>query len=159
MKTSQTVILELAWIAAYVVAAWFVTTSVQTTAFFALGLVGGVGLLIADAAWLYRFYHARTATDSFQPLITRSVMFLAAFVLLSLFVVTSSGSILGMGLVLGLGGGLLTEMLLLRKDTAVFQAVFLSDVKMKIEPFQVTRIVMGFAALHLFLSAFVLLGI
>lgn len=159
MQISKTLLLELIWIGLYAGVAWFMSGSWEETALLSAGLVGGVVVLLADTLWLYRFYHSQTDAQSYQPLITRSVMFLAAFVLLSIFVVTSSGSLVGMGLVLGLGAGLLTEMLLFRSEPAAFQVVFLSDVKTRVGAQQVNRIVAGFAALQTFLTLSVVLGL
>jgi hypothetical protein len=75
------------------------------------GVVGGVGILIADQWWGYRWYQSEFDTSF---LITRSSLFHLVYLPLGLFVITSTPSWLGRGLVLGLGLGLSYELFLLR---------------------------------------------
>lgn len=108
----------------------------------ALGLGLGIGLLKADEWWLRPYYDApsepnaddATPSVSALPLITRSVLFMLAYIPVALFVVTSSGSWLGSGLVIGIGLVLLTELLQLRKDEVALRAHFVPHLKTPLTP-------------------------
>lgn len=89
-----------------------------------LGLASGIALLKADEWWLRTWYEVPG-----QPLITRSVLFMVAYIPLSLFVVTSSGSWLGSGLVIGIGLVLLAELYQFRQDETALRAHFAPHLK------------------------------
>jgi hypothetical protein len=110
-----------------------------------LGLAGGIALLKADEWWLRTWYEVPG-----QPLITRSVLFMVAYIPLSLFVVTSSGSWLGSGLVVGIGLVLLTELYLLRKDEAALRAHFAPHLHV-LSPRDISIALGAFSLLLLFL--------
>lgn len=86
-----------------------------------------VGALIAVVIlWFDEFkgYTWYAEPDSPVQLITRSPLFFAAYLPMTIFMVTSSGSALGMGIVLSIGWILLTELLLMRSDISALNARF-----------------------------------
>ncbi len=73
--------------------------------FYLLGWYAGMALLILDKNQLYRYYYesVHLDNDKFARLITRSLLFILAYLALSIFIITSSGSSLGMGIISGIG--------------------------------------------------------
>jgi hypothetical protein len=95
-----------------------------------LGLAGGIALLKIDELWLHTIYDPPgEKTGPALPLITRSALFVLAYIPMALFIVTSSGSWLGSGLVIGIGLVLLTELAILRQDEAAVRAHFLPHLR------------------------------
>lgn len=76
-----------------------------STGFYLAGWYLGMGLLIWDKKQFYKYYYesVHLEHDQFARLITRSLLFILAYLALAVFLVTSSGSSLGMGLVAGIG--------------------------------------------------------
>ncbi len=81
---------------------YFAFDSVLNFGWFVAGVYLGVGLLIADALWLSRYYADRWPCPSNQ-LVTRSLLFILAYFPLAIYIITSSASIVGMGMILGIG--------------------------------------------------------
>lgn len=111
------------------------------------GLIG-LGMLVLDQQWLYRFYSddlAGTKTNTY--LITRSIIFMLLYVPLLLYVLTSSGSLVGMGVMLGLGWGLSLELLRLRSHREQFHHRFLWQIKRLFTPEEIKWIVRMFVGL------------
>ncbi len=81
----------------------------EAVIWFLLGAYLGNIVLIVDSVWLYPKYNELRTVP--QKLISRSLIFLIAYIITALFVVTTSASSLGIGLVLGIGFSLWGEML------------------------------------------------
>lgn len=81
-------------------------------ALYAVGWYAGLGLLIWDKNQLYKYYFesVHLPNDHFARLITRSLLFILAYFVLSVFLITSGGNSLGVGMVAGIGLGLLFEL-------------------------------------------------
>lgn len=101
---------------------YFAFNNWQVFAWFVVGVMVGLGLLVADEAVLYRYY--ATQTPEVLQLISRSPLFLVAYPVLAFFAITSSGNAFGIGVVLGIGLTLVAEAWLLRPDTAVVRTRF-----------------------------------
>jgi hypothetical protein len=119
---SQSFFLKLAVLAAYTGAFYFLIISVWWFAWFAVGVLCAVTLLVADEQTLCAWYRDKE-TETF--LVTRSPLFLLALIPLSLFVFTSSNSYWASGLVGGMFLFLLLEMTELRRKPAEFSRRFL----------------------------------
>ena len=124
---------------------------------FVIGGLLGLLLLWLDELKLYRFYNDEPRKNSpNRPhsmfLATRSVLFMAALIPLSLFVVTSTGSPLGSGLVLGLLCGLIVEIWQYRLQPDLFKQRFWSQVKNKLGKQHILLIWLGLAVYLLLLS-------
>lgn len=98
---------------------------------YVLGWYAGMALLIADKKKLYLYYFQsiHENQDKFARLITRSLLFIMAYVVLTIFMLTSSGSSFGMGLVLGIGVILAEEMWLSRNYGEFFNHYFIQGKK------------------------------
>lgn len=124
-----------------------------------LGLLLGMFLLKADEWWLRSYYDTPaeptpeqpTPSVSALPLITRSVLFMLAYIPVALFVVTSSGSWLGSGLVIGIGLVLLGELFVLRNDETALRAHFVPHLKTPLSRRDITLALAVFCVLLLFL--------
>lgn len=94
---------------------------------FVLGSYLGNVVLWADGALLYPRYNELQTYP--QKLITRSILFVAAFSAAALFILSSSGSALGAGIVIGLGISLLGEMIVYLREPTLFHHRFLFQLK------------------------------
>jgi hypothetical protein len=79
-------------------------------------------------------------------LVSRSALFLLAYIPLSVYLLTSSGSLFGMGLIVGIGLQLALEMFFLRATPDLFVARFLRQVRRDFSLSDIQRISIGFAA-------------
>lgn len=98
---------------------------------YVVGWYVGILLMILDKKRLYRFYYEsiHQKEDRFARLITRSLLFMIAYVVLAVFLITSSGSSLGVGIVLGIGAVLAEEVWLSRKYVEFFNQYFIQSNK------------------------------
>lgn len=112
--------------ASVLVLLFFVTNYfvINQIVFFMIGSVLATVLLVGDQLIFSKYYN-ENKNDPY--LVTRSTLFLLAFIPLSFFVVTSSGSIIGLGLILTLATSLLVEMWTFRHATQTFQELYLSQ--------------------------------
>lgn len=111
---------------AYLAPFYFIMPSLLTFGLFLGGAALGVGVLFLDELKLSGWYNQpppETAASS-QQLITRSPLFLAVSIPLTLFVITSTGSPIGLGLVLAMSLWLVLEMWQLRPQPVEFQRRF-----------------------------------
>lgn len=121
------------------------------------GFYLGILLLWLDNKMLYGYYNELQTLP--KQLITRSTLFLLAYVVLTIFMVTSSGNLLGVGCVLGIGISLAIEMWQTYRDSEIFHKKFLFQVKRMFSPVEIQRVVWGFSsfvalsALYYLLSA------
>lgn len=86
-----------------------------------------IGIVIAIIMmWFDEFKGYTWYSEPGKPvqLITRSPLFFAAYIPMTIFMITSSGSALGMGLVLAIGLILLAELFLMRADLEALNARF-----------------------------------
>lgn len=117
---------------------------------FIIGVLCGVGFLIADEQFLYRKYQEKPA-DRF--LVTRSPLFLLSLIPLAVFVLTSSGSFWANGVMGGMMLLLLLEMTELRRKPPEFDQRFLSNIKGEVSPQHIQVILLSgwsfFALIHL----------
>lgn len=126
--------------------------TLSSTIFFLSGFYLGNLLLWADGRFLYPFYNELRTEP--KQLITRSVVFMIAYVFLALFVVTSSGSYIGTGMIFGIGLTLLSELYVLRTDSAAFHQKFLFQLKRQLSPLELQRFIQIFAGALLLLTIF-----
>lgn len=114
-------------------------------------------LLWVDGKILYSHYNELQTLP--KQLISRSALFLIAYIALAIFMVTSSGNLLGVGMVLGIGVTLATEMWETKIDSELFHRKFLFQVKRQLSLIELNRLVLGFTlfvgavALYFLLSA------
>lgn len=92
-----------------------------------------------------------------EQLITRSVLFLFIYVLLSLFVITSTGSVLGVGIILGLGLHFCLDLIMYRRDLHQFRKHFLWQMKKDLAEREVNIFIGLFLLFFLVLTLMVLL--
>ncbi len=119
-------LIQLAIILVYGGLSYLIVTPWTTWVWLVVGLIMGWLLLFLDDLSLHRFYLDRTQLDQRpRPLISRSLLFLIAFVPLSLFVVTSSGSLIGGGMVISMAVVYMSELLLHKNNPQVFAQKFL----------------------------------
>lgn len=100
-------------------------------------------LLWADSKFLYNYYNELQTLP--QQLITRSIVFLIAYVILSIYMITSSGNLIGVGMILGIGVTLSIELWENKSQQELFHKKFLYQVKRIFTPIEINRLVMGFA--------------
>jgi len=95
--------------------------------FYSSGWYIGQLLMFADKKTVYKYYYEsiHKKTDTFARLITRSILFIIAYLGLSLFIVTSTGSVIGMGLILGIGLTLSFELWSSRNYVEFFNQYFI----------------------------------
>lgn len=101
-------------------------------------------LLWADGALLYRHYNELQTEP--KQLITRSAVFLLAYVALGLFVITSTAAYIGHGLIFGLGVSLSAELLMQLRNPAIFQQRFLFQLERQLSVREMTQLTYGFVA-------------
>lgn len=99
--------------------------------YFLVGASLATLILIADELIVSKYYREDTTDTS---LVTRSALFLLAYIPLALFVVTSSGSLIGLGLILALGVSIVIELLSYRNNPAALQQRYLFQVKKEYKP-------------------------
>lgn len=117
---------------------------------FVIGAYIGNVILWVDGAFLYARYNELQTFP--QKLITRSLLFVAAFTAAALFILTSSGSSLGAGIVIGLGISLLGEMIAYLRNPPQFQQRFLYQLKRQPTVAEMRGYVLAFAVVLLGLS-------
>lgn len=123
-----------------------------STLFFLAGFYLGNLLLWVDGKFLYPYYNELRTEP--KQLITRSAMFIIAYVFLALFVVTSSGNFIGTGMIFGIGLTLFFELYTLKDNPEAFHQKFLFQLKRQLTPLEIKRLVMGFGGVLLVLSIF-----
>lgn len=100
---------------------------------FVAGAYLGNLLLVIDSRFLYPKYNELQTLP--QRLITRSILFVLAYIVAAFFIVSSSGSSLGIGLVLGIGYSIWAEMVAyLVRLPGQFAARFLFQLKRQSSP-------------------------
>lgn len=123
-------------------------------------LLGGFYLgniiLWLDNAVLYNKYNELQTLP--KQLISRSALFLLAYLALSIFMVTSSGNLLGVGIVLGIGITIATEMWETKTDSDFFHRKFLFQVKRQLSPLELQRLVWGFIGFVVAIAVYFLLS-
>jgi hypothetical protein len=100
-------------------------------------------LLWADSKFLYNYYNELRTLP--QQLITRSIVFLIAFAVLSIFMITSSGNLIGIGMILGIGVTLAIELWEHKMQPELFHKKFLFQVKRTFAPIEINRLIIGFS--------------
>lgn len=70
-----------------------------------------------------------TANTMQKQLITRSALFLVAYVALALYIITSTGSAIGIGMILGIGLHYCFDFLLYKRDLELLRSHFLWQLK------------------------------
>ena len=119
----------------------------QVILFLAGTYVGNL-ILWMDGAFFYPKYNELQTYP--QKLMTRSLLFLIAFVALGVFVVTSSGSSLGAGVVIGIGISLFGEMVAyFRSNPQFFQQRFLYQLNRHVSLNELRGIVIIFGVIML----------
>lgn len=93
---------------------------------FSIGLAASMVLLLSDQVLFYRWY--RLAGASSEQLMTRSILFLGAFVAAALYLLTSSDTLVGKGLIVGMAGWYSGELLTALSNQSQFDTRFLWQV-------------------------------
>ena len=119
-----------------------------------LGFYLGFALLWGDGKFLYALYNPTRPEP--KRLITRSILFLIAYLALSVFIITSSGNILGVGMILGIGLQLALELVENRIDYDLFHTRFLFQIKRRFSPAEIMWVVWGFTACVILAAAYFL---
>ncbi len=140
------------------------------------GLVAGRLFLLLDEKLFFKFYQndeqAKSESNTetaFSPAqmvsttlnkqptyVTRSVIFMLAYVGLAFYMVTSGGNRLAQGLVLGMGLSLLVEMWQKRNMPVAFNQYFLSQLKISLDKKAVAKIILAMFCFLLILTVKVL---
>ena len=90
-----------------------------------VGVVLGLVFMIGDSVFFHRWYQEDVIKHSSHPtLVTRSTLFLAAYVPLSIFIITSSGSWIGRSLIATIGVVIAWEMFVRRHNVEEFAQHF-----------------------------------
>jgi hypothetical protein len=133
---------------------YLVRNNAVGSSLYVLGWFLGMILLILDKNYLYKYYYEsiHLKEDKFARLVTRSLLFIFSYFLLSLFLVTSSGSSLGMGIILGIGLSLSFEMWHSRTYVDFFNQYFIQSKKVWTGK-EIDNLVKVFIAFYLFISA------
>ncbi len=118
--------------------------SLLTVILFLLGFYIGNAVMWIDGVFLYPYYNELRTEP--KQLITRSVLFILAYIPVALFVHTSSASVLGSGLVFAIGSTLASEAYILKNDPLSFQYHFLFQLKRTLSQAEVTQVVWAFIA-------------
>jgi hypothetical protein len=92
-----------------------------------------------------------------EKLLTRSILFLAVYAVLTFFVLTSTGSMVGIGLMLGMGLRYTVDFWKLSRDPEVFHRQFLWQLKRSLSQQEVRGCVIGWTIAFSILSALVLI--
>lgn len=152
-KKVQTYVLQIV-LAVVLSAAYYFTLIEEVilqTALFAFGSGLAIALLFFDESVFSKKYAERGVEN--QVVMTRSLLFVLTLFPLGIFVTTSSGSSLGMGLILVLLGGLLVEMMMLRKQVHEFNSRFVSQLKEPWKQETIYKYIAGIGFFWLFLVA------
>lgn len=107
-----------------------------------VGFYVGNLLLWADSQLFYGYYNELKTLP--KQLLTRSALFILAYVALTVFMVTSTGNLIGIGMILGIGITLSLEMWKAQHSQELFHKQFLFQVKRHFTPIEVNRVVLGF---------------
>jgi uncharacterized membrane protein len=118
---------------------------------FVLGSYVGNLFLWIDSRFLYPRYNELQTFP--QKLMTRSLLFVLAFLGAALFILTSSGSSFGAGIVIGLGISLVGEMIVYLRQPPLFQQRFLYQLKRQPSLAEMRGYVIVFAVLLIGLSS------
>ncbi len=78
-------------------------------------------------------------------LVSRSVLFMATWIVLALYLVTSSGSMLAVGAVMGCGWRLITVVLMHSKDKEELKSVLFWQIKRKVTDRELKIVLLGFS--------------
>lgn len=122
--------------------------------FLLLGFYLGFTLLWADGKFLYAAYNPTLPEP--KQLITRSILFIIAYLALSAFIITSSGNVLGVGMILGIGLQLALELIETRINFDLFHHKFLFQIKRRFAPAEISWVVWGFTAWVILAAAYFL---
>ena len=149
-SASQRLGLKVLIILAYISVFFLLISSPWSLFWFGVGVISGMGFLLADERFLHRFYDEKP-TDRF--LASRSPLFLLSLMPLTVFILTSSGSYWASGVMGGMTLFLLLEMTELRRDPAAFDLRFLPTIKGQVSPQHIQFILLSgwtfFALIHL----------
>ncbi len=115
-------------------ALFYLLSTLTAALFFGVGLTLGLVMLWGDELVGYSWYSEKKGLidpgleyHTSKKMITRSLLFIAVLVPLSLFVVTSTASFIGWGLVLSLVAGICIEIIWYQQDYSAFQGRFLQQ--------------------------------
>lgn len=92
-----------------------------------------------------------------EKLLTRSALFLAVYVLLTVFVLTSTGSVFGIGMMLGMGLHFTYDFWRYSRDPQRFSQQYLWQIKRTFTAKDIRNFVIGWTVLFIFLSLAVFL--
>lgn len=123
---------------------------------FVLGLIIGALLLIVDEKVIMKYY-SNLDDDKPDFPISRSVVFLLTYFVMSIYLAKSSSTRVGHGVMMGIGLSLLQEMWFYKRRPQLFMQRFLGQIKMEklMEtdlPKLINRILIGFLGLLILLT-------
>lgn len=154
----------------YSVPFYFLVSPLSQYLLLLVGLLAGRIFLLLDENFLFKFYQDKDASTessmrnesqnqtstnnvsnpvvagSASPVktfVTRSVMFLLAYVALAFYMITSGGNRLAQGLVLGMGLTLLMEMWQRRNMPVAFNQYFLAQLKISIDKKAIAKVILA----------------
>lgn len=147
MKIQANIVFQLIGVVLLAAVA-FISFTFWHTVFFTGGVMVGVTLLWLDRLVLFAWYQGKTI-HTVDQYITRSFLFILAYVAAAFFVVTSTSGVLGIGVVLGIGLVLLSELVALFSSPA--QLNMLVGVQKPLKKNEVRYLVGGFTFWYCFL--------
>lgn len=130
--------------------------NILNLALFFGGIVLGLLGLYFDEKLFFKYYNS--STDSHLPtLLSRSLLFIAILVPLSIFVVSSTGSPIGQGFVVSMIAAIWFEMLKQRKNTTQFNDRFAQQAKVPLTAIEIEWMFRGMTALLILLVGIILI--
>lgn len=148
------IILQIFFVLIYALPLYWLIHPLNAFIFFIIGLLIAILLLLIDEKFLYRFYIDQIGFNEEKKyqLITRSFLFILAYLVMAVFVITSSGSNLGNGLVMGIALALLIEMIRYKDNPEQFNARFLSQFKNPLQLIQINYFIAIALLIFIFLN-------
>lgn len=121
--------------------------------YYTIGWYLGFLLMSLDKNTLYKYYYEsiHKKDDKFARLVTRSILFIMSYFVLSIFLITSSGSAIGMGLVMGIGLVLSFELWNSRNYVDFFNQYFIQS-KKKWNKVEITNFIRFFLVFYFLVS-------
>lgn len=123
--------------------------------YYVAGWYFGFLLMYMDKTTLYKYYYEsiHKENDKFARLVTRSILFIMSYFVLSIFLITSSGSAIGMGLIMGIGLVLCFELWNSRNYVDFFNQYFV-QAKNNWTQVDITNFIRVFLGFYIILSFF-----
>lgn len=147
-SVSPSLLLKILVVLAYLAAFFFLIPWGWHVLWFTVGVISGVGFLLADERVFCHWYREQ-ATDQF--LVSRSPLFLFSLIPLTIFVMTSSGSFWASGMIGSMMLYLLLEMTELHREPGAFDQRFLQGIEGQVSG-QIVQIILAIGWLFFVLA-------